>query len=65
MNLKGWEATIQQIANELSLSAKGSNRHRIMTAWRGKLEKEPNALPLFQIDEIMREVWTRLPAVRP
>ena len=29
-------------------------------AWRRKLEKEPTSLPPFQIDEIMREVWSRI-----
>ena len=63
MNLKAWEATIQQIADELNLTPKGVGEHRILTAWRTKLGKEPTSLPPFRIDEIIREVRTRLPGV--
>jgi hypothetical protein len=60
MNLKAWEATIQQIADELSLAPKEPGQHRILTAWRAKLEKEPTSLPPFQIDGIVREVRRRM-----
>ena len=56
MNLKAWEATIQQIADESNHELKESDKHRILTAWRAKLEKEPTSLLPFQIDEIVREV---------
>jgi hypothetical protein len=64
MNLKAWEATIQQIADELSLVPKDADQHRILTAWRAKLEKEPTSLPAFQIDEIVREVRKRMGVVK-
>ena len=56
MNLKVWEATIQQIADELSLAPKEPGQHRILTAWRAKLEKEPTSLLPFQIDQIVQDV---------
>jgi hypothetical protein len=31
-----------------------------LTSWRAKLEKEPTLLTPYQIDEIVREVRTRL-----
>jgi hypothetical protein len=62
MNLKAWEATIQQIADESNHEPNESSKHRILTAWRAKLEKEPTSLLPFQIDEIMREVRKRLSA---
>ena len=61
MNLKAWETTIQQIADEFSLAPKESDQHRILTAWRAKLEKEPTSLHPFQIDEIVREVRRKIP----
>jgi hypothetical protein len=60
MNLKVWEATIQQIVDESNREPRESGKHRILTAWRAKLEKEPTSLRPFQIDEIVREVRTRL-----
>ena len=60
MNLKAWEATIQQIADELSLAPKEAGQQKILTAWRAKLEKEPTSLLPFQIDEIVREVRKKL-----
>ena len=63
MNLKAWEATIQQIVAESNQEPKESSKHRILTAWRVKLEKEPTSLLPFQIDEIVREVRTRFPDV--
>ena len=63
MNRTDREATIQQIADELSLAPKDADQHRILTAWRAKLEKEPTSLLPFQIDEIVREVRKRLPGV--
>ena len=56
MNLKVWEATIQQIADELSLVPKDTGQQRILTAWRAKLEKEPTSLLPFQIDQIVQDV---------
>jgi hypothetical protein len=63
MNLKAWEATIQHIADEFSLAPKDADQHRILTAWRTKLEKEPTSLEPFQIDEIVREVRKRMVVV--
>jgi hypothetical protein len=63
MNLQAWEATIQQIAAESNHEPKESGKHRVLTAWRAKLEKEPNSLALFQIDQIVREVRKRLTTV--
>ena len=60
MNLKAWEATIQAIADESNHEPTNSWQHRILTAWRAKLEKEPTSLLPFQIDEIVREVRKRL-----
>ena len=39
MNLKNWEATIQQIADESNREPKQSARQRHLTAWRAKLEQ--------------------------
>jgi hypothetical protein len=60
MNLKGWEATIQQIADEIRQVPNGPGQHRILAVWRAKLEKEPTSLQPYQIDEIVREVRTRI-----
>jgi hypothetical protein len=60
MKLKVWEATIQQIADEFSLEPTEAGRQRNLTAWRAMLEKEPTSLLPYQIDEIVREVGTRL-----
>ena len=59
MNLKPWEPTLQQIADELRRAHKG--RDRILKAWRAKLESEPFSLRPYQIDEIVRELRNRLP----
>ena len=59
MNLKAWEATIQQIADEFSLAIKDAAQQRVLSAWRAKLEKEPTSLLPFQIDEIVREARKR------
>jgi hypothetical protein len=60
MNLKNWEATIEQIADESNREPKESARQRLLTAWRAKLEQAPALLKPFQIDDIVREVRTRL-----
>jgi hypothetical protein len=60
MNLKEWEATICQIVDEASRKPRESGKQKILMAWRAKLEKEPNSLEPFQIDEIVREVRKRL-----
>ena len=59
MNLKTWDATIQQIADESNHEPKEAGKHKVLTAWRSKLEKEPTSLPPFQIDDIMREARKR------
>jgi hypothetical protein len=63
MNVNNWEATIKQIADESNREPKEAGKQRLLTAWRAKLEKEPTLLKPFQIDEIVREVRTRLVAV--
>jgi hypothetical protein len=60
MNLKDWEATIQQIVAESNHEPKEAGKHKVLNAWRAKLEREPTSLPAFRIDEIVREVRSRL-----
>jgi hypothetical protein len=60
MNLNDREATIKQIADEFNREPREAGRQRLLTAWRAKLEKEPTLLQPFQIDDIVREVRTRL-----
>jgi hypothetical protein len=60
MNLKIWEATIQQIIDESNQKPTEAGKHRLLTEWRFKLEKEPTLLKPYQIDEIVRAVRTRL-----
>jgi hypothetical protein len=60
MNLKDWETTIQQIADESNRELKEAGKQKTLTAWRARLEKEPTSLPPFQIDELVREVRKRL-----
>ncbi len=64
MNLTNWEPTIKQIADESNQEPEESGRHRLLTAWRAKLAKEPNLLKQFQIDEIVRAVRARLTPIR-
>ena len=58
MSLKEWEVTIQKIVDECNQEPKIADR--VLMEWRGKLEKEPTLLQPFQIDEIVREVRSRL-----
>lgn len=60
MNLLSWDATINQIAAE---TVQGGGKDKVLLAWRCKLEKEPNSLPRYQIDEIVREVRKRITKV--
>jgi reverse gyrase len=60
MRLKDWELTIQKIVDESNHEQKEMGKHKVLTAWRSKLEKEPTSLPPYQIDEIVREVRRRL-----
>ncbi len=60
MDLKGWEATINQIVEEIKHESPKSRKHKLLIAWRFKLEKEPYSLQPFQIDEIVREVQKRI-----
>ena len=60
MNLKDWEATISQIADEASQEPQESGKQKILIAWRAKLEKEPTSLQPFQIDQIVWAVRKRL-----
>ncbi len=58
MRLKEWEVTIQKIIDECNDEQKRADR--VLMEWRAKLEKEPTLLQPFQIDEIVREVRSRL-----
>ena len=60
MNLKVWEATIQQIADESNHEPKEICRCKVLKAWRSRLEKEPTSLLPYHIDLIVREVRKRL-----
>ena len=60
MNLAKWESTIQQIADDSNHEPRESGKHKILTDWRTKLEREPTSLLPFQIDEIVREARKRL-----
>ena len=60
MDLRDWEITIQKIADEANHQPREPGRTKVLKAWRTKLEKEPASLLPFQIDEIVREVRTRL-----
>ncbi len=60
MNLKEWEETINQIVEEIKQEPPKSRKHKVLMAWRVKLEKEPISLQPFQIDEIVREVRKRI-----
>ena len=60
MDLKGWEATINQIVDEARKEPRESGKQKILLAWRAKLEKEPTSLLPYQIDEIVWEVRKRL-----
>ena len=63
MNLKSWEATILQIVDELSHEPRESGKQKVLNTWRATLEKEPNSVPLFQVDEIVRGVRKRIAVV--
>jgi len=63
MNLKSWDTTIQQIADESNRQPQESGKQRVLSAWRSKLEQEPTSLPPYQIDNIVREARKRFTAV--
>ena len=58
MRLKEWEVTIQKIIDECNHAQ--TRVDTVLKEWRTKLEKEPNLLKPFEIDEIVREVQQRL-----
>jgi hypothetical protein len=60
MDLKNWEATINQIVDEIEQEPPKTRKHKLLIAWRVKLEKESFSLQPFQIDEIVREVQKRI-----
>ena len=60
MNLDEWEATINQIVDEIKKEPPSSRKHKVLLTWRVKLEKDPTSLQPFQIDEIVREVQKRI-----
>jgi hypothetical protein len=59
VQLKEWETTIQQIADESNREAAEAGKNRVLTDWRSKLECPPTSLKPFQIDEIVREARKR------
>ena len=65
MNLQKWEPTISQIVHESNHEPEEASKHKVLVRWRAKLEEEPTCLQPFQIDNIVREVRRRLPAVSP
>lgn len=65
MNLHAWEPTIQQFADDLSLAPLEATQQRIIKHWRAKLKEEPASLPLFQIDEIVRQARKRMTVASP
>ncbi len=64
MNLQTWNPTINQIAEESNQQPNEGGRYKVLLAWRARLAEAPTSLPLFQIDEIVREVRKNLDAVR-
>ncbi len=60
MNAKEWEQTVQSIVDDSNRQAKEAGKHRVLTEWRTKLEREPQLLSPHKIDEIVREVRRRL-----
>jgi hypothetical protein len=60
MASKEREAIIQRIVEESNQEPKEAGKHRVLVAWRAKLEQEPTNLQPYQIDEIVREVRGRL-----
>ena len=65
MKMRDWESTIQNMLEESNRESKESGKHRVLTQWRAKLAQEPYRLPLYQIDEIVREYRNRLTTVTP
>jgi hypothetical protein len=60
MNLQEFEPTISQIVSESNHEPKESGKSKVLTSWRSKLKSEPNSLPTYRIDGIVREVRKRL-----
>jgi hypothetical protein len=63
MKIRDWEATIQKMLEESNREPRESGKHRVLTQWRAKLAQEPYLLPLYQIDEIVREYRNRLTCI--
>lgn len=60
MDMRKWEPTVDQIVAESRQHKNESGRHKVLVAWRAKLEKEPTLLKPFQVDEVVRAVRYRL-----
>jgi len=60
MDMRKWEPTVDQIVAESKQYKNESGRHKVLVAWRAKLEKEPTLLKPFQVDEVVRAVRYRL-----
>ena len=58
MRLEEWEVTIQKMIDECNQEQTSPNR--VLMEWRVTLEKEPNLLKPFEIDELVRVVRGRL-----
>ena len=63
MRLEEWEATILKIIDDCNNEQQRPDN--VLMEWRAKLEKEPTLLQPFQIDEIVREVRSRLNDASP
>lgn len=60
MQPKEREAIIQKMIEDFNHESKEAGKQRVLTEWRAKLEHEPPLLSLHKIDEIVREVRSRL-----
>ena len=63
MRLEEWEVTIQKMIDECNQEQ--TRPDRVLMEWRAKLEKEPTLLKPFEIDQIVREVRSKLGNVSP
>ena len=63
MRLEDWAVTIQKMTDECNPVQ--TTPDRVLKLWRVKLEKEPTLLKPFEIDQIVREVRSKLGNVSP
>jgi hypothetical protein len=60
MNLQNWDATISQIADDSNREPTEAGKQKLLFAWRAKLAHEPTCVPLYKVDQIVREVRKKL-----